>query len=71
MEDSVTEQGMQLVMKREPGRSPRAVIRLYGEDTIIAMNEIAVALGKRPAMIMEDWVKDVHAQMVESGMIQR
>ena len=62
--------GMQLKVKKEPGRSPRSVVRIYGQERIDQMNDIAAALGKRPGQIMEDWIDDVWRQMVATGEIR-
>lgn len=62
--------GMQLTMKKEPGRSARAVVRIYGEETIVAMNQIAEAMGQRPSLIFQDWIAQVHAEMVDNGQIK-
>lgn len=59
-----------LSVKKEPGRSPRAIVRIYGEETIDAMNQIAEVLNKRPALIFQDWIAQVHAQMVDEGQIK-
>ena len=62
--------GMKLVIKKEPGRSARAVVRIYGEETINAMNQIAEAMDKRPSLIFQDWIAQVHAEMVDNGQIK-
>jgi hypothetical protein len=61
--------GGRLSAKKEQGREPRAVLRLYGAESIEAMNQIAEALNKRPSRILQEWIATTHAELVDNGQI--
>lgn len=61
---------MILHIKKEPGRQARASVRIYGEETIDAMNQIVEATGKRPSQLVQDWVAVTHAELVDEGKIE-
>lgn len=61
---------VKLTLKRKEGKTPRATLHVYGEETVEAMNQIVDSVGRSASRIIGDWILQVHAEMVENGQIR-